>query len=91
MVFCNVQERDLANVVTEIKQLAQSLQDRPDMADAIQRLMTSQDVLETFRELSAASTDLSRMVLQAAIAALVNVQSEEAVDAELKRRAMEGN
>ena len=32
-----------------------------------------------------------RLVLQASVAALVNVQSVEAVDAELKRRAISGN
>jgi hypothetical protein len=35
--------------------------------------------------------DLMRLTLQASVAALVNVQSVEAVDAELKRRAVKGN
>ena len=71
--------------------VAQSLDDRPDMAGAIHRLMTSSDMPETFRELSEESAELSRHVLQAAIAALVNVQSLEAADAEMRRRAMAGN
>jgi len=35
--------------------------------------------------------DLMRLVLQASVAALVNVQSVEAVGAEIKRRAVKGN
>jgi hypothetical protein len=35
--------------------------------------------------------DLMRLVLQASVADLVNVQSVEAVDAELKPRAVGGN
>ncbi len=40
---------------------------------------------------SAREPDLMRLVLQACVAALVNVQSVEAVDAEMKRRAVNGN
>ena len=64
---------------------------RPDMQNAIRRLMRPDDVLETFHELAIKEPDLMRLVLQAAVAALVNVQSVEAVDAELKRRAVKGN
>ena len=35
--------------------------------------------------------DLMRLVLHASVAALVNVQSVEVVDAEMKRRAVMGN
>ena len=35
--------------------------------------------------------DLMRLVLQVSVAAMVNVQSVEAVDAEMKRRAVKGN
>ena len=38
-----------------------------------------------------AEPDLMRLVLQASVATLVNVQSVEAVDAEIKRRAVAGN
>ena len=45
-------------------------------------------MLETFSDLAVKEADLMRLVLQASVAALVNVQSVEAVDAEMKRRAM---
>ena len=35
--------------------------------------------------------DMVRLVLQASVTALVNLQSVEAVDAEKKRRAVKGN
>ena len=58
------------------------------MQNAIRRLMLPDDMLETFSELAVKEPDLMRLVLQASMAALVNV---EAVDAELKRRAVVGN
>ena len=54
-------------------------------------MMRPDDVLETFSELAVKEPDLLRLVLQAAVAAMVNMQSVEAVDAELKRRAVAGN
>ena len=48
-------------------------------------------MLETFAELAVNEPDLIRLVLQASVAALVNVQSAEAVEVELKRRALLGN
>ena len=48
-------------------------------------------MLVAFNELAVKEPDLMRLVLQASVAALVNVQSVEAVDAELKRRAVAGN
>lgn len=74
-----------------LRTLAQSLSHRPDIAVAVDQLMKSRDMPETYRELSAVYPDLSRLVLQASVAALVNVQSLEATDAEMKRRAMAGN
>ena len=53
--------------------------------------MRPDDMLETFSELAVKEPDMMRLVLQASVAALVNVQSVEAVDAELKRRAVKGN
>ncbi len=41
--------------------------------------------------MAAKDPDLMRLVLQASVAAMVNYQTVEAVDAELKRRAIEGN
>lgn len=71
--------------------LAERLADRPDMQEAIRILMRSDDMLETFSELAVKEPDLMRLVLQMCVAAMVNTQSVEAVDAELKRRAVGGN
>ena len=71
--------------------LVDSLASRPDMQNAIRRLMRPDDMLETFSELAVREPDLMRLVLQASVAALVNVQSVDAVDAEMKRRAVKGN
>ena len=71
--------------------LVESLLNRPDMQNAIRRLMRPDDMLETFSELAVREPDLMRLVLQVSVAALVNVQSLEAVDAEMKRRAVNGN
>ncbi len=64
---------------------------RPDMQKAIRRLMRPDDMLETFSELAVKEPDLMRLVQQVSVAALVNVQSVEAVDRELKLRAVAGN
>ncbi len=48
-------------------------------------------MLETFSDLAVKEPDLMRLVLQASVAALVNVQSVEAVGAEMKKRAIAGN
>ena len=48
-------------------------------------------MLETFSELAVKEPDLLRLVLQASVAALVNLQSFEAMDGELRRRAVKGN
>ena len=71
--------------------LIESLSIRPDMQNAVRRLMRPDDMLETFSELAVKEPDLMRLVLQACVAAIVNVQTVEAVDAELKRRAVKGN
>ena len=74
-----------------LSSLSESLSARPDMQNAIRRLMSPDDMLETFSELAVKEPDLMRLVLQACVSAMVNVQSVEAVDAELKRRAVNGN
>ena len=71
--------------------LIDSLANRPDMQNAVRRLMRPDDMLETFSELAVKEPDLMRLVLQASVAALVNVQSVEAVDVEMKLRAVVGN
>ena len=54
------------------------------------RLMQPDDMLETFSELAVKEPDMMRLVLQASLAALVNVQSVETLEGELKRRAVRG-
>ena len=54
-------------------------------------MMSPDDILEMFCELAVKDPDLMRMQLQAAVAALVNVQSVEAVEAEMRRRAVTGD
>jgi hypothetical protein len=61
------------------------------MQNAIRRLMRRDDMVETFSELAVREPDQMRLVLWACVAALVSLQSVEAVDAELKRRAISGN
>jgi hypothetical protein len=53
--------------------------------------MRPDDMLETFSELAVKEPDLMRLVLQACVAAIVNVQGVEAVEAEMKRRVVTGN
>lgn len=48
------------------------------------------DICGTWRELAVKEPDLMRLVLQASVAAMVNVQAA-AVNAELKRRAVTRN
>lgn len=74
-----------------LNSLVTSLNDRSDMQDAIARLMEPDNMLETFYELASAEPDLMRLVLQASVAALLNVQSLDGSNAELKRRAIKGN
>ncbi len=74
-----------------ITSLVESLSIRPDMQNAVRRLMRPDDMLETFSELAVREPDLMRLVLQASVAALVNVQTLEVVSAELTQRAVAGN
>ena len=71
--------------------LSQSLVDRPDMEQAVRCLMSTKNTLATFNRLAENDPVLMERVLQASVAAMVNVQCVEAVDAELKRRAVAGN
>jgi hypothetical protein len=61
------------------------------MQNAVRILMRPDDMLETIRELAVKEPDLMRLVLQASVAALVNVQGVEAIDGEFKERAVRGN
>jgi len=68
-----------------------ALSRRPDMEAAIRDLMRSHDAMETFCERSLREPDMMRLVLMAGISALVNVRSVQSIEAELKRRAADGN
>ena len=61
------------------------------MQESVRILMRRDDMLETFSKLAVKEPDLMRLVLQACVAAMVNVQSVEAVEAEMKRRAVKRN
>ncbi len=88
----DVQLREVVAASREtIISLIDSLADRPDMQNAVRRLMRPDDMLETFSELAVKESDLMRLVLQAAVATMANVQTVEAAIAELKRRAVNGN
>ena len=54
-------------------------------------LDAADDMLETFSNLAVLEPDLMGLVLQVSVAAMVNVQSVETVEGEMKRRAVVGN
>ena len=81
----------LKNARIVLRTLAGGFPDRPDAEQVIDRLMTPEDVLATITELAGKDPVLMQLVIRAAVMALVNVQGMEAVNAELKRRAVTGN
>ena len=86
------QLRELASVSRLVLSLlSASLAAWPNMRNAVQRLMSPDDTLETFYELAAKEPDLMRTVLEASVAAFVNAKNLETVDEELKRRTVDGN
>ena len=60
-------------------------------SSVFRRLMRPDDILEFFSEFAVKASDLMRLVLQSSVAALVNAQSVEAIEAELKCRAVKEN
>ena len=64
---------------------------RPDMQKAMRILMRPDEMLKTFSELAVKEPDLIAWLYRRVWRALVNVRSVEAVDAELKWRAVKGN
>jgi len=71
--------------------LVDSLTNRPDMQNAIRWLMRRDDYAGDVQRIGSQQTGFDAAVLQPSVAALVNVQSVEAVDTEMKRRAVKGN
>ncbi len=59
--------------------------------EGLRRLLLSQDMLGEFRNIESESRDLAGLILQGAVAVLVNSKSIETVDAELRRRIIELN
>ena len=57
-----------------------SLNHRSDIQAGIERLMSSGDMVDELNAINAESVDLPRLILQTSVAALVNIQSVEAVD-----------
>jgi len=62
-----------------------------DLVVNIRRLMTSTDMLQTFGQVQNENPSIAAIILNAALATLVNSQSIIAIDTELKRRARELN
>lgn len=93
--FANKSDAELRTSLQASRQmltsLTQKLADRPDMQEAVACVMRPNDMLETFSELAVKDPDLLRLTLQACVAALVNARAVEAIDSELKRRAVKGN
>lgn len=65
--------------------------DLPDIEHAVRRLMSPENTLETFTTLAGNDSVLMQRVLQGIAAKLVNVQSVEAEESEMKRRAVVRN
>ena len=74
-----------------LNSLVMNLTNHPDMQNAITRLMEPDDMLDAFYELASAQPDLMRLVLQASVSALLNMQAWDGSNAELKQRAIKGN
>ncbi|GEM_PF-2222349 len=64
---------------------------KPELEDAVSRLIKSDDIHDAFLQLAATDPELMRRLLKATVAALVNIQSATAIEAELRRRAVVRN
>ena len=54
-------------------------------------MINSNDMAGEFNSITAELPDLAKWILQASVAALVNLQSVQEIDAEIVRRASAGN
>ena len=75
------------NCSSVIDSLIEALESRPDTQDVIRQLMTPDDMLEAFSQIGVKDPDLALLTLEAAVGALVNIQSLKAVEVEIQRRA----
>ena len=64
----NIPDSELRTLLQQSRQvltaMTESLGDRPDIQDAIRRLMRPDDMLETFSDLAVKEPDMMRLVLQ---------------------------
>ena len=76
-----------AEADSTLTSLVDALSERPDMQQALRKLMSPDDMLEAFSQQAIEDPDLMRVTLQASVAALINVHTHRTATAELKRRA----
>ena len=82
--------KDQAEADSTLASLVDAPSERPDMQQVLRKLMSPDDMLEMFSQQAVADPDLMRVTLQASVATLINLHTQRAATAELKRRA-EGN
>ena len=79
--------KDQAEADSTLASLVDALSERPDMQQALRKLMSRDDMLKMFSQQAVADPDLMRVTLQASVAALINVHTHRTATADLKRRA----
>jgi len=90
----NLADETLSELSRDCAEMIQTVCVRLEDADLIaniRRLMQSSDLLETFWEVQQENRSVATMILNAALATLVNSQSIIAIDNEFRRRATEQN
>ncbi len=78
----------LATCWDAINGVLDRLNQSPEMQDGIRRLLSAKTITG---ELAAMEPKLAELILQGSVAALVNLQSVQEIDAEIVRRSAEGN
>jgi hypothetical protein len=91
-LFTNEMLHELKHQCTEtLKAVHDRLSNDISVQEGLGRLLKNQDMLAEFRFLESESKDLAAIILQGAVAALINSKSIETIDAELNRRIVELN
>lgn len=70
-----------------IKTICHSIASNEQVTNGIRQLATSDDMCAAFHAIAENDPEHAKLVLHAAVAALVNIQSETAIETELKRRS----
>ena len=70
------QELMTAQADSTLTSLVDALSERPDMQQVLRKLMSPDDMLETFSEHAIADPDLMRVTLQASVATLINLHTQ---------------